>query len=198
MSQVNVPRSLLRAAGFSALLATFTFAACGGDDADTVAGSSPVIATTPAKNPNDAPSTTPSKALKKAIKAQQKRDAAAKKVQQERAAAAAKLPKDPRAAKVVVALRDADFKVNEAATVPPARAVLKVGSVSIVFYGTKAEAKQDASQFEQIFKAQPDQGAVVRKGRRVYFVTATGKKLSAEQRADFEKITTLSEAAATA
>lgn len=204
MSPRLLSSARLSTAFLTACLAAGALTACGDDDSSGSAASTPPAATTAATTPTTPAPTTPAgddaKATSKDSKPATDDDADAGEQSSGDGTVAGESEQTPsekttRVKQVTSALEAAGFKVKTAPVVEPATAVLKVDTVSIVFYRTSAEAAADSVQFDSVFSQKPDQGIVRQEGRRVYFVTATTGKLTKQQRSDYAKIVKLSEAA---
>lgn len=98
------------------------------------------------------------------------------------------------AAKVRGALDEDGFSPSTGDTSGTAVASLDVGATMVVFYGNGNDAAADYRSIKKVFAKHPDRGLVQIQDDRVYFL---GKEhaLSADDRAEFDRIVSTAEAA---
>lgn len=159
---------LRRAAAITLVALTTSLAACGSEDvgdAAAPAGSTPpaVVASTP-----------PTKAPKAAAEPRTESKATAK-------ATADKM------SQVEAALKAAGFKPSASEVSSGAEGTIQVNNIAVVFYPSKAKAKEAADLFGKAIKSNPGYGAIAQQGARVY-VLSSATKVGDKERAEFAKV----------
>lgn len=158
---------LRRAAAITLVALTTSLAACGSEDVEDAgapAGSTPaVVASTP-----------PTKAAKAAAEPRTESKATAKATEE-------------KMSQVEAALKAAGFKPSASEVSSGAEGTIQVNNIAVVFYPSKAKAKEAADLFGKAIESNPGFGAIAQQGARVY-VLSSATKVGEKERAEFAKV----------